>query len=378
MNPALAAFTPSLIRAIHARKQPGDIDLGLGEPVLRPAPAPFEAAMERMRRGGTPYTANAGTPALRAAIARHHGYPGMGAAENVCVTVGSEEALYLAVKTLADPARDEALVVEPGFLAYPKLCALEGVRCRAARLHPGDGFAPRAAAVLGAMRPDTRLLILNSPCNPTGRVWPEAELRALAAGLAQRAQPVWVVVDEVYRELWYGGAPPPSLALFHPHTVVVGSLSKSNALTGMRVGWLMGPAEVVAEAVKVHALVNTAAATFSQWVAEAVLASPEGPAEHRPAYAERRDALLRLAREHGVDLIPPEGAFYAFVRLPAALAGDSMGAALRLLEEERVLTVPGVAFGAAGEGWLRISWVPEESVLAEGLARLGRALIRLA
>jgi aspartate/methionine/tyrosine aminotransferase len=375
VNPAVERLTPSLIRAIHARKRTGDLDLGLGEPVLRPEPGPFEAALARVRTQGTPYSPNAGFAELRQAVARYHGFPGMDGAESVLVTIGSEEALYLALKTLVDPARGEVLVVEPGYLAYPKLCALEGIRHRAVRLSPDDGFAPRAARVLDAIGPETRLVVLNSPCNPTGRVWPEAELRALAAGLTSRpGEPVWVLVDEVYRELYYTAEAPTSLAAFYPHTVTVGSLSKSNALTGMRLGWLIAEPRVVAAAVKVHGLVTTAASTFSQWVAEEIFAAPGALSAHRPLYAARREAMLRMAADAGVEVIPPEGAFYGFVRLPGGMSGDSLAAATRLLEEERVLTVPGIAFGAGGEGWLRISWVADEPVLAEALTRMGRFL----
>src|SRR5215217_4248996 len=131
MNPRLAGIAPSLIRAINARKRDGDIDLCMGEPTLRPDIAPFEAALDVVRREGLPYTPNAGLPELRELIARYHAFPGLAAAANVCVTIGSEEALYLAIKTVLDPARDEALIVEPSYLAYPKLCALEGIRHRA-------------------------------------------------------------------------------------------------------------------------------------------------------------------------------------------------------------------------------------------------------
>lgn len=371
MNPLLERITPSLIRALNARKRPGDIDLGLGEPVLRPDPRPFEAALERVRRDGTPYSPNGGFAELREAIALHHGFPERTGAANVCATVGSEEALYLAIKTTVDPARDEVLIVEPCYLAYPKLCVLEGIRFRTVPLSPDDGFAPRAAAILEAMGPDTRLVILNSPCNPTARVWPEAELRALAEGLAARpGPPVYTLVDEVYRELYYTPEPPVSLATLYPHTLTVGSLSKSNALTGMRSGWLIADAAVIAGAIKVHGLVNTASSTFSQWVAMETFARPGALAEHRPLYAGRHRALLALAERHGIRMVPPEGAFYAFVRLPPHLAADSMAAAERLLEDHRVVAVPGTAFGASAEGWLRISWVADEAALAEGLARM--------
>ena len=150
----------------------------------------------------------------------------------------------------------------------------------------------------------------------------------------------------------------------------MGSLSKSNALTGMRLGWLIADESVIAGAIKVHGLVNTAASTFSQWVAMETFATPGALAAHRPLYAERQRALLALAERHGIDLVRPEGAFYAFVRLPPHLAVSSMAAAERLLEEHRVVAVPGTAFGPSAEGWLRISWVPDEPVLAEGMARM--------
>ena len=372
MNPALGTIAPSIIRALHARKRPGDVDFSLGEPTLRPDVRPFEAATAWVRDHGCPYTPNAGTAELRELVAAYHGFPGMAAAANVCVTVGSEEAIYLAIKTLLDPAVDECLVVEPAYLAYPKLAALEGIRTRAVALDAEDGFRPDAAAVLAALRPETRLVVLASPCNPTGRIWPEAELRALADGLASRpGAPVWVLSDEVYRELYYTAAPPVSIATLYPHTLVAGSLSKSNALTGLRLGWLVGPADAIAGAVKVHALVNTAASTFADRVAVELFREPGALAAHRPLYAEQRALLLDLLREARIAHVEPEGAFYCMVRLPERLAGDSLAAAERLLDETRVIAVPGTAFGPAGEGWLRLSWVAAPDDLRRGIRAIG-------
>ncbi len=372
MNPLLAGIAPSLIRAINARKRPGDVDLGIGEPTIPPDLAPFQEATEWVRRNGCPYAPNAGTGELREAIAAYHGFPGMADAASVCVTVGSEEAIYLALKTLADPARDEVLIVEPAFLAYPKICALEGIRHRAVELDAAEGFRPSARKVLAALRPDTRIVLLNTPANPTGRVWPAEELRALAAGLAERPEPVWVVSDEVYRELWYGSQAPASIATYHPHSLVTGSLSKSNALTGLRLGWLVGPADTIAEAVKVHQLVNTAASTFSEQVALSLFRVPGSLAAHRPLYAERRALVLAEAERNGLEHLPPEGAFYCMVRLPEPLAADSLGAAERLLDEERVVTVPGIAFGRSAEGWIRLTWVAPPEALVVGMERIAR------
>lgn len=371
MNPVLDGIAPSIIRAINARKRPGDIDLGLGEPTLRPDPRPFDAATEWVRTHGLPYTANAGFTELRARIAAYAGSGAGAAAENAIVTIGSEEALYLALKAVIDPARDEVLIVEPCYLAYPKLCALEGIRHRMAALDPADGFRPSAARVLDALGPDTRMVVLNSPNNPTGRVWPQDELSALADGLAARpGPPVWVLSDEVYRELYFTPAPPVSIGALWPHALVAGSLSKSNALTGLRLGWLVGDAKVIAAATKVHQLVNTAAGTFSQVVAMEVFADPASLAAHRPHYAERRALLQALLREQGLEHAPVEGAFYCMVRLPERWAADSLGAAEALLERHRVLATPGIAFGTSGEGWMRLSWVAEEDALRQGIERI--------
>jgi aspartate/methionine/tyrosine aminotransferase len=371
MNPVLGGIAPSIIRAINAHKRPGDIDLGLGEPTLRPDPRPFDAATAWVREHGLPYTANAGFTELRARIAAYAGLPDRAAAENAVVTIGSEEALYLALKAAIDPARDEVLIVEPCYLAYPKLCALEGIRHRMVALDPADGFRPSAARVLDALGPDTRMIVLNTPNNPTGRVWPESELRALAEGLAARpGEPVRVLSDEVYRELWFGDGPPVSIGALWPHALVAGSLSKSNALTGLRLGWLVGDAKTIAAATKVHQLVNTAASTFSQVVAMEIFADDANLSAHRPHYAERRALLQGLMDDAGLRYAPVEGAFYVMIRLPDHLADDSLAAAEALLERHRVLATPGTAFGDSGEGWLRLSWVAEEDALRAGIQRI--------
>ncbi|MEB3221235.1 MAG: pyridoxal phosphate-dependent aminotransferase [Candidatus Sericytochromatia bacterium] len=368
MNPGLQAIPGSMIRAIAALKQPGDIDLGLGEPTLPVDRAPFQAAVEWVSRHGCPYTPNAGDPELRSLIASRCGQPGLGSPEHVCVTLGSQEALYLAIKTLCDPARDEVLVVAPCYPAYEKLCALEGVAVRRVSLSPQTHFAPDAARVLAAVGPATRLIVLASPANPTGRVWPDEALQALADGLLAlgEARP-WVVVDEVYRALCYV-QPPVPLAARYDRTVVVNSLSKSHALTGLRLGWLLAPTEVVQTAVKAHQFVVTAASTFSQRVAHAILSSPVALDAQRPHYEAVRAHVVAEATRLGLAHVPPEGAFYMMLALPPHLQADSRAACIQLLEAQRVVTVPGVAFGA--EGWLRLSWVAPREAIDLGLERI--------
>ncbi|HEY9722433.1 MAG TPA: pyridoxal phosphate-dependent aminotransferase [Oscillatoriaceae cyanobacterium] len=362
MNPILEQIPPSLIRALNAQKRPGDIDLGLGEPTLKPDTAPFEAALDWVRENGCPYSPNAGQPALREAIAAHYRYLELSHAENVCVTVGSQEALYLAIKALLNPATDEVLIVEPGYPAYAKICQMEGVRVRTVTLSPERGFAPDAEAVLEAVGPATRLVLIASPANPSGRVWPESELRKLAEGLSRFPTPVQVLIDEVYRELVYD-APYVSMATLYPHTIVVNSLSKSNALTGLRLGWLMAPAAQMGAIVKVHQFVNTAASTFSQRVALAVFERPDSLSAQRPFYAAQRERLMnRLA---DIPYVRPDGAFYCLIRLPEP---NSLTFARRLLEEAHVVAIPGVAFGA--EGFVRVSFAAQPEALEEGLTRL--------
>ncbi len=375
MNPAISLIEPSLIRAIHERKRPGDIDLGLGEPTLAPDLEAFASALEWTRLNGSRYAPNAGFADLRELLAtyltRNEWAGGTLAARNVCVTVGSEEALYLAIKTVIDPARHEVLIVEPSYLAYAKICVLENVRFRAVALDGRDGFRPDSERVLAEVRPETRLIILNSPSNPTGRVWPADELRKLASGLASAGRDdVFVLSDEVYREIHFGPEPPPSIATWHPASLIAGSVSKSSALTGLRLGWLAGPADVIAAATKVHQFVATGTSSFAQRVAVHLL-SRDRLADHLPFYRAARERLIAATARASLDLLPPEGTFYAFIQLPAKWADDSMTVAERILDETRVATVPGRAFGASGEGWLRLSWVAPIDAVEEGVRRIG-------
>lgn len=367
MNPRFAAVEPSLIREVNARKQLGDIDLGLGEPVLRPDVSPMRQAMSWVETFGCPYTANAGFSDLRRAIARYLNLR----QENILVTHGSQEAVYLAIRTAVNPARHEVLIVEPAYPAYVKICQAEDVSFRIAPLSADDGFAPRAEAVLERMTEKTRLVVLSSPCNPTARIWPRAELEKLAAGLSPSC---FVLSDEVYRDLYYTDAPPTSMASLHARTIVAGGLSKSHALTGLRIGWMACPAELIDSATRAHQLIATAASTLAQRVALEVLT--DGQVPHRAVYVERRFQLIDALRQHAFDFVAPQGAFYCLVRIPDAVrcaAQDesvSLWTSLKLIEERHVVTVPGIAFGASCEGWLRLSWVAEPMVVADGLSRV--------
>ncbi len=369
MNPRLTAIAPSLIRELHGKKRPSSIDLGLGEPALPPEHGPLRAALAWVEQHGCPYSPNPGLPELRAAVAKYHAYPGLTEAAQVGITVGSQEALSVAILALADPAVDEVLVIEPAYPLYAKLCEMFGVRVRSVALDPAEGFAPCAATVLAALRPETRIIVLASPANPSGRVWPSAELAALAAGLAARpGAPTFIVSDEVYRELYFGASAPESPAAHWAHTIVVGSISKSCALTGLRVGWFMAPASVATELHKAHQFLVSSTTTYGQRAAIEIFKQPALLSAHRPSYAAHRAALLAALDEVGLGYVVPEGAFYCLVRLRGARSTDSTAFAFALLQEADVVAIPGAAFGA--EGFVRLSFVGDPARNAEGVRRL--------
>lgn len=368
MNPRVLAVAPSLIREISGKKKSTSIDLGLGEPSLLPNPKHFVEAMRSIEGSGLRYTPNAGEPALRHAIAQHYAYPKMDRAENVCVTVGSQEAMYVAIKTLLDPARDELLVVEPCFPSYQKIAVLEGVAVRRVTMREEEDFAFDAERIAGAIGERTRAIVLCSPCNPTARVLGVAEAERLVRVLDRRpGEPIWLIHDEIYREQTFidDAAQP---ARRYPHTIVTNSLSKSNALTGLRLGWVLGPTSFIEQAVKVHAWLTSCADTFAQRVALCVFQTPGALQEHVAWYRDRRTDLLAALRQSGLRFVPPEGAFYVCVRLAQAVR--SLDAAEELIERYDVVAIPGSAFGPAMEGWLRLSWISSPQQVAIGLRRI--------
>ncbi len=366
MNPAVAAVAGSVIRALNARRRPTSIDLGLGEPTLMPDLAHFERATAWVAEHGCRYSPNIGFEDLRESIARHYAYPGLDRPSNVCVTTGSQEAVYVALKTLLDPAQDELLVVEPAFPVYVKIAQVEGIALRRVSLAPAGGYRFDADAILAAVGPRTRAVVVCSPCNPTGAVISQADVARIAAALLGRGgAPVYVLHDEIYRELLYTDDAG-SFGAVYPHTIAFNSLSKSNSLTGLRLGWLIGPADVLPQIVKMHGWMTACASTFAQRVAYEIFAANE-LAINRAWYAGQREGALAAARASGLPFIEPSGAFYLCVRTGAS---DMLAFAEELLERKDVVAIPGDIFGSALAGWLRTSFVAPLDELREGYARI--------
>lgn len=368
MNPRLNTISGSLIREIAAKRKPSSIDLGLGEPSLAPNQEHLQAGMRYALQHGLRYTVNAGDPHLRSVIAEHYAYPQMTGAENVCITTGSQEATYAVIKTLLDPARDELLVVEPAFPSYAKMATLEGVPVRSVSMSADDDFAFDPQRIAAALSERTRMIVICSPCNPTARVITNAAVDALSEALSRRGgDPVWVLHDEIYREQTFvEGAG--YFAARYPYTVVTNSVSKSNALTGLRLGWALAPAATAAQIVKVHAWITSCADTFAQQVALHVFTTPGALGEHAQWYSRQRAAVLDILNQSKLRFISPDGAFYACVELPSQT--DSLAAAHTLADRYDVIAVPGVAFGEKFKNWLRLTWVSDPERLREGISRI--------
>lgn len=366
MNPAIQAVGGSLIRALHGKRRPTSINLGLGQPTLPADVGNFERATRWIGEHGCHYSTNIGDLDLREAIVGQYGYPWLSHADNVCITTGSQEAVYVALRTLLDPQRDEVLIVQPAFPVYAKIAQVEGIALRTVAIDPRgvDAFDPER--ILAAVGPNTRMIVIGSPSNPTGRVITRASARRIAEGLLARGgPPVYVLHDEIYRELIYTDDAG-EFAKVYPHTIVVNSLSKSNALTGLRLGWVMAPLDVMPHIVKMHGWTTSCASTFAQRVAFQVFAG-KTLAVQRPWYARQRLGALALVAEIGLEHVVPEGAFYLCVRVGAP---DTLEFVEALIAEKDVVAIPCDIFSPLLAGWLRTSYVATLPDIREGLSRI--------
>jgi aspartate/methionine/tyrosine aminotransferase len=376
LSPRLRGIEKTLIRRMNDLADPSCIDLGLGELRFPTPRAILDHVKENLDGWRLGYTPNEGYAELRALIAEKSPYPVT--PDRICVTVGAQEAI-LAVLMVTVDRGDEVLVPDPGFPAYPSLVRLAGGEPKAYPLRAESGFRLKAEDVLSALTPRTKAVVLNSPHNPTGAVDGESELRALAHGL--KDAPVLTISDEVYREISFGG-PPASIAAvpgFGGRCAVIDSFSKSYCMTGWRIGWCAVPAELAKPLASFHQLAVTCVPAISQRAALHALkgAADEERRRNLDALRTRRDLAVRCLREF-TDLEPllPEGAFYIFVNVAAKRGrhGGSLELALDLLAKEKVVTIPGIAFGERGEGWLRLSFAAEPEAIEEGIRRIGRFL----
>lgn len=374
----LRGIEKSMIRQLFDRARPGSINLGLGEPDLPTPEVIRRAAVRVIQEEQNGYTTHAGLPALRELVAAD--YPQLSTAtttttpDNVIITAGSQEALYLALMTLVDEG-DEVLLPDPGFVAYPTIVQMAGGRPVFYRLPARENFAFDAGDFRRRLTPRTKAVVVISPSNPTGRTLAPAELAGVADAL--RDSDAYVISDEIYREIYFGDARPASVSehTLARRSIVISGLSKSMSMTGWRIGWMCGAAEVIKSALVLHGYVTTCASTVSQKAALAAWTDEAEAArrETRRIFRARRDELLSLiAQELNLPAVAPDGAFYLMLDV-RALEGNSLEVAERLLEHG-VITVPGSAFGSEGEGFLRLSFCADLPQLAEGVKRIKEAL----
>ncbi len=360
----------TLLRRIADLADSSCVDLGLGELAFPTPRAVLDGVSRGIGRWPLGYSANAGLPELRARIAASAGPdvdPG-----RVCVTAGSEDALFLALSVLVDPG-DEVLVPDPGFPTYARIVRLWGGLPVFYPLAREDGFVLKASRIKPLLSEKTKAVILNSPANPTGAVHPRTEIERLAGLLTERG--ILPVSDEVYRELYYGDRRPESIRTWMPDAIVVDSLSKSCAMTGWRLGWCVVPSALAPAVTAIHQMAVMCAPVPSQRAAILVFdgAADQERKENLAELRRRRNAAVKTLRSRlGLPFIEPEGAFYIFLDVSSWRAdlGGSLDIALGLAGRTKVVTIPGIAFGPGGEGFLRLSFAGTPEDFAEGVRRI--------
>jgi aspartate aminotransferase len=362
----------SATRRLYDAAPQGSINLGLGEPdFLTPEVVRNEAArvIKDERLG---YTPNAGLLALRERVAAYHSHDLKRAcgADSVCVTNGAEEALFAVMMAILNPG-DEAALPDPGFSAYATIAEIAGARVVPFALPAAQGFQFDRASFDKAITDKTRLALIVSPSNPTSRVIARDDLEFIARRL--QGSDIYVIADEIYRELYFDERPS-SLSEFYDKTIIVSGLSKMMSMTGWRLGWAVGNPEVIQYVTVMHQYISSCASAVSQKAALAAFTDEgrEATKAMREELRHRRDVMAQaIERELGLPYVSGEGGFY--VMLDVSRYGESEDVAMRLLEE-RVITVPGDAFGVQGRGFLRLSFSIEPTLIEEAIRRIAKGL----
>ncbi len=350
------------------------ISLGIGEPDFDTPWHIRESAVHALERGSTGYTSNMGLIALRQAIARYvEGAFGAryNAETEVLITVGVSEALDIALRAVIEPG-DEILYHEPCYVSYAPVVIFAHGKPVAVETRMEDGFRLTRAQLEKKVTPRTKALMLNFPNNPTGATLEPDDLRDIAAFAVEHD--LLVLTDEIYAELSYD-RPHASIAALpgmRERTIFLHGFSKGWAMTGFRLGYACGPADLIEAMMKIHQYTMLCASVISQEAAVEALENPGTDVEEmRDEYRRRRNFLHRSFQEMGLPCRQPRGAFYAFPSI-AHLGLTSKEFALRLLDQERVAVVPGSAFGACGEGFVRCAYATGMEELQEAMRRLAR------
>ncbi len=381
LSKTVTALKPSGIRKFFdiAATMEDVISLGIGEPDFTTPQPIIDAGIRSLEHGETHYTSNHGILELREAIAQNLNdlyRVQYNPANEVVVTVGVSEALYLTFTAILDPG-DEVIIPTPCFVSYQAEVSLAGGKPVEVYTTMEDDFQPDPAVLEKAITPKTKAILLGYPNNPTGAVVSREKLQAIA-DLAEKHDLI-IVSDEIYDRLVYDFDHVCFSALpgMKDRTILLGGFSKSYAMTGWRIGYAAGPADLIKGLVRIHQYSVMSAPTISQYAAlEALRVGEPYVQEMLAAYNRRRKLIYQGLNELGLETFEPHGAFYVFPSVHNTGLSDEAFAE-RLLAEEHVAVVPGSSFGDAGAGFVRCSYATSYAKIEKALEKIGKFVNRL-
>ena len=375
LSKKIIGIEPSGIRKFFdiVSEMPDAISLGVGEPDFDTPWNVREEGIYTLEKGRTFYTSNAGLKELREEISRYvnrkydlHYDP----VHEIFVTVGGSEAIDVALRCMTDPG-DEVLIPQPSYVSYLPCAVMADAVPVPIELKAENDFKLTKEQLLNSITDKTKILVLPYPNNPTGAIMTKEELEELVPVIIEKD--LYVISDEIYAELTYGGkrhCSIGSLPGMKERTIVINGFSKAFAMTGWRLGYACGPAPVIEQMVKLHQFAIMCAPTNSQFAAVEALKNCDMEVEMMvEAYNQRRRFLLNAFKEMGLECFEPYGAFYVFPSIKK-FGMTSEEFATRLLSEQKLAVVPGTAFGASGEGFVRISYAYSIENLKVGLERI--------
>ena len=372
---------PSGIRKFFdiAKTIDGAISLGVGEPDFDTPWHIREEGIYTLEQGKTIYTSNQGLKELRIEISNYlerrynlkYNYD-----SDILVTVGGSEAIDVALRAMINPL-DEVIITTPCYVSYEPCCLLAGAKVKTIPLKNENEFRLTPEELEAAISDKTKILIINYPNNPTGAIMDYSDLEAISEVIIKHD--LFVISDEIYSELSYynNHVSIANIPNMKERCIVINGFSKSYSMTGWRLGYACGPKEIIAQMTKIHQLAIMCAPTNSQYAAiEALKNGDNDVKEMKDAYNERRRYVLYRLEEMGLPCFTPKGAFYVFPDIRKfGLSSEEF--ALRLLNEEKVVVVPGSAFGVSGEGFIRISYAYSIDDLKKALERVERFINKL-
>lgn len=363
INSRAAAIQPSGIRRFFdlVSEVPDAISLGVGEPDFKTPYFIGERAIRSIKDGHTQYTSNNGKRELRELISEYLsvGFGVNYSPDEVLVTVGASEGIDLAMRAIVEPG-DEVLIPEPCFVSYAPCVRFAGGTAIAIECREEDGFAVTPEAIARAATSKTKAILLSYPNNPTGAIMTAGQIKSIAPEIVSRD--LLLISDEIYAELTFGGKhfSPASLPELRERCIYLNGFSKAFAMTGWRLGYVCAPPPIYEVMFKIHQYGVMCAPTLSQYAGIAALKQSfedgfEAVKEMRDAYDKRRRFMVRALSKAGLRCFEPKGAFYIFPCV-GHLGVDGEAFSLGLLEKEKVVVVPGNAFGNSGKNYVRISY----------------------